>query len=90
MTVNPSKKKTLRAKQRRKKYHNVYAEIAAVVRRAREKKKMTQKEFAAFLGVSEISVRRWELALGHEPHFKIRQKIKEILDGDPINSSAAL
>ena len=80
--ISTSKKKTLQTRRRAKKYSKVYKEIAKSVRDARAKLALTQEQFAAKLGVSEISVRRWELALGHEPNFKARQKIKEILDGN--------
>ncbi len=80
--ITSSKKKTLQTRRRAKKYSDVYAGIAKSVKEARSKLGLTQAEFADILKVSEISVRRWELALGHEPNFKARQKIKEILNGD--------
>jgi DNA-binding transcriptional regulator YiaG len=80
--ISPSKKKTLQTRRRAKKYSDVYAGIAKSVKEARAKLGLTQAEFANLLKVSEISVRRWELALGHEPNFRARQKIKEIIDGN--------
>ncbi len=86
MKASRSRKKTIEARRRAKKYQSRYRRIAVQVKRARRKMKMTQLQFAAFLGVSEISVRRWETALGHKPNVKIHQKIIEVLNGNTIYS----
>src|SRR6266581_4936611 len=67
MTVSPSEEKTLAARQRARAYHLAYQRIADFVKCIRKKMRITQPEFARYLGVSEISVRRWETALGHLP-----------------------
>jgi ribosome-binding protein aMBF1 (putative translation factor) len=84
--ASPSRKKTIAARRRAKKYRRVYRKLASIVKLARRKMCMTQPEFAAYLGVSEISVRRWETALGHKPNIKVRQKIRGRLNGDTVNS----
>ena len=90
MTPTSSRKKTIEARRRAKKYRGVYRRLAAIVKRARKKMKLTQPQFAAFLGVSEISVRRWETALGHKPNVKVREKIREILNGNTIDSGTPI
>lgn len=80
--MNPSRQKTIEARRRSKKQPRVYREIADYVRGVRERLKMTQREFAELLGVSEISVRRWETALGHKPNNRVWERLKEYDHGN--------
>jgi DNA-binding transcriptional regulator YiaG len=70
--------KTILARRRSKKYPTVYRKLAEFVRGIRKRMQLTQPQFAKFLGVSEISVRRWETALGHKPSEEVMKKLKEV------------
>ena len=60
----------------------------ALIRRYREEKMISQKEFADLIGVSFASVNRWEN--GHfTPTLKARRKIRDLLEKDGADASAA-
>jgi DNA-binding XRE family transcriptional regulator len=75
-----------RLKERRARWRKIneaqkYAELAAWVRRIREHMRMFQSAFAEYLGVSEISVRRWELAWGYMPGKPVMGKLQKLAAG---------
>jgi len=65
--INRSLKKTRAARARAKRDPERYRVLAEFVLSLRTRLKLTQAQFAKRIGVSEISVRRWESKLGHYP-----------------------
>lgn len=51
---------------------------SVVIKVLREKLLLTQQELADLLGVSYVSVNRWENGV-HEPTMKVKRKIKDLL-----------
>ena len=88
--MNASRKKTIAARKRAKRYPARYRRIAAYILDLRSQMDLTQAGLAKLLGVAEISVRRWELALGHEPAKATWKRLKELCNGNTIHSSKAL
>jgi ribosome-binding protein aMBF1 (putative translation factor) len=70
--------KERRARWRRDNHTAKYQELAAWVRRIREQMRMFQSAFAEHLGVSEITVRRWELAWGYMPCSEVMEKLQKL------------
>jgi hypothetical protein len=52
-----------------------YSEMIKLIR---EKLLLTQQELAELLGVSFVTVNRWENGV-HEPTMKVKRKIKELM-----------
>lgn len=62
----------------RKHERRKFKELARWVKRLRRRTKLTQAQFAEAVGASTISIRRWELALGHTPLPKHLERLKEL------------
>lgn len=62
-----NRRKMLRAIYRREHERDKYQKFARWVRSIRASMKKSRKEFASLVGVSEITLRRWEYGLGHLP-----------------------
>lgn len=60
---------------------------AALIRKLREKMILTQTEFATILGVSYITICRWETGV-HEPTIKQKRKIIELCNEHNIDTEA--
>lgn len=52
--------------------------LARWVKRIRRRTGLTQTQFAAEVGTSAISIRRWECALGYTPMPKHIERLKEL------------
>jgi DNA-binding transcriptional regulator YiaG len=70
-----SRFKTRRARFRAK-HDKTFAETGRWIRSIREQMGKTQKEFAFMVGVSVITLRRWELGWGHAPSLTKRRDAK--------------
>ena len=55
--------------------------IGKLIRDARKKKGLTQKELGERLGISDVSVAQWENGL-RNPRLETRQKLAKALDMD--------
>ena len=53
-------------------------DYAKVIKLIREKMLLTQQELADLLGVSYVSINRWENGV-HEPTMKTKRKIKKLM-----------
>lgn len=58
-------------------------EYYKLIRILRDKLLLTQQELAELLGVSFVSVNRWENGV-HEPTMKAKRKIKELMEKNNI------
>lgn len=59
-------------------------DYSIIIKLIREKMLLTQQELAVLLGVSYVSVNRWENNV-HEPTMKAKRKIKELIEKNNIN-----
>lgn len=59
-------------------------DYSKLIKLLREKLLLTQQELAELLGVSFVSVNRWENGV-HEPTMKAKRKIKELIEKNNIS-----
>jgi DNA-binding transcriptional regulator YiaG len=76
--LEKSRRHDLRAMQRRKDEGRKYEYLAVWVKDIRTKFKVGQAEFAEMLGVSTITVRRYECALGSYPSDATMKRLQEL------------
>jgi DNA-binding transcriptional regulator YiaG len=62
-----SRRKAIRTILRRQEHHETLKKFGAWVRELREYTKRNRKDFGKLIGVSEMTIRRWETALGTLP-----------------------
>lgn len=67
----------LRALHRRRTQSVKFQKIAKFVKSVRKKIGVSQERFAGILGVSTITVKRWEFGSGHVPSEQSMKKLKE-------------
>ena len=64
-------------------------EFKDMIKALREKMIISQDELAKILGVSFVSVNRWENG-HHEPTIKVKRKIKELCEKNNLNFESYL
>jgi ribosome-binding protein aMBF1 (putative translation factor) len=77
-SLENSRLRGVRALWFRKNHASKFKRTAKWVKAIRSRLKMSQKEFAKAVGVSKITVRRWECALGHTPLPRQMKRLKEL------------